>query len=77
MNEIEQQKLKGILSESVMQKALIEVVASCRRNDMDTIEKSALAQAYNNGLLAGLNALLDIAKVKQKVTVTTRKLRYD
>jgi hypothetical protein len=77
MNEIEQQKLSNVFSDPLMQKAFSEVVLSCRRTDMDTVEKAALAQAYNNGLLAGLNALLDIAKIKQTVTVTTRKLRYD
>lgn len=77
MTEPEQQALHEMLSTPLMQKAFSEVSRIRRKSDMDTVEKAALSQAYNIGLLAGLNGLLELAKVKQTTTITTRKLKHE
>jgi hypothetical protein len=77
MTEIEQQTLSSLLSNPAMQKALEEVAATRKKSDMDSIEKAALSQAYNVGLLAGLNGLLEVAKIKQTLSITPKKLKYE
>lgn len=66
-----------MLSSNVMQKAFQAVIASKKKSDVDTIEKAALAQAFNVGLLVGLNGLLEQSKSKQTLALTTRKLKHD
>lgn len=77
MTEPEQKALSEMLNTSLMQKAFTEVARVRRKSDIDSVEKAALAQAFNTGLLAGLNGLLELAKLKPNTTITTRKLRHD
>jgi regulator of RNase E activity RraB len=77
MTELEQNQLNEMLSSHVMQKALQAAIHHKKKSDVDTIEKAALAQAFNMGLLAGLNSLLESAKVKTTLGLTTRKLKHD
>ena len=66
-----------MLNSHVMKKAFETTIANKKKSDVDTIEKAALAQAFNMGLLAGLNSLLESAKVKTTLGLTTRKLKHD
>ena len=77
MIELEQQALSNILATPLMEKTFSEITRTRCRTDVDTIEKAALSQAYNMGILAGLNAFYELAKIKQTVTLTTRKLKHE
>lgn len=77
MTELEQNQLNEMLNSHVMKKAFETTIANKKKSDVDTIEKAALAQAFNMGLLAGLNSLLESAKVKTTLGLTTRKLKHD
>lgn len=77
MTELEQNQLNEMLNSHVMKKAFEAAIAHKKKSDVDTIEKAALAQAFNMGLLAGLNSLLESAKVKTTLGLTTRKLKHD
>lgn len=77
MTEAEQQALSRILATPLFEKVFADIPRTRCRTDVDTVEKAALSQAYNMGLLAGLNAFHELAKTKQTVTITTRKLRHE
>jgi hypothetical protein len=77
MTELEQKQLNEMLNSYVMKKAFETAITNKKKSDVDTIEKAALAQAFNMGLLAGLNSLLESAKVKTTLGLTTRKLKHD
>jgi hypothetical protein len=77
MTESEQQALSRILATPLLEKVFAEILKTRCRTDVDTVEKAALSQAYNMGVLASLNAFHDLAKTKQTVTLTTRKLRHE
>ena len=77
MTEAEQQALGRILATPLLEKVFSEIPRTRCKIDVDTVEKAALSQAYNMGLLAGLNAFYELAKTKQPVTLTTRKLRHE
>jgi hypothetical protein len=77
MTELEQNELNEMLTSNVMKKAFEAAISYKKKSDVDTIEKAALAQAFNMGLLAGLNSLLESAKVKTTLGLTTRKLKHD
>lgn len=77
MTEPEQQALMEMLNTPLMQKAFTEVIRLKSKTDVDSVEKAALAQSFNVGLLAGLNGLQELAKTKTTNTITTRKLKYD
>jgi hypothetical protein len=77
MNEIQKGKLFEHLSTETMKLAFDELILLKQKTDVSSIESAALAQAFNVGLLAGLNGLLELASIKTRITLTTRKLKHD